>query len=169
MVTISDGFLFLVIQRNVQSSAASIPLYAFLTAVSYLLVAVPAGRLADRWGRARVFFLGYGLLAAVYGLTLLPEIGERGAMAAVALLGAYYAATNGVLAAMTSATLATELRTTGLALLNTASSLSRLVSSVLFGWLWSSGTVKTAVAVFLAGLMMAMVFSAGMIVRKRYA
>lgn len=167
MATISDGFIYLVLQKNTHSSFTSVPLYAFLTAIFYLVISVPAGLLADRWGRTRVFLTGYGLLATVYAITLFPETGGRGALAAVALLGAYYAATDGVLAAMTSATLETNLRTTGLALLNTASSLSRLVSSVLFGWLWSWGTVRNAVGVFLLGLAVAMVLSAGIVARGR--
>lgn len=167
MATISDGFVYLLLQKKTHSPVTSIPLYTFLTAIFYLVLSVPAGRMADRWGRTRVFLLGYGLLASVYTISLLPEVGGRGALAAVALLGAYYAATDGVLAAMTSATLEKHLRTTGLAMLNTASSLSRLVSSVLFGWLWSWCTVRNAVGLFLVGLTAAMILSAVMIPARR--
>jgi hypothetical protein len=96
----------------------------------------------------------------IYAIVLSAEMGGRAQFVVVALFGAYYAATDGVLAAMTSATLGAELRTTGLALLNTASSLSRLVSSVLFGWLWASGSMRTAVWTFLLGLSAAGIVSA---------
>lgn len=35
------------------------------TALVYMVLAAPAGRLADRYGRPRVFLAGYGLLLAV--------------------------------------------------------------------------------------------------------
>jgi MFS family permease len=142
-------------------------LYAFLTAIFYFLLSVPAGRLADHWGPRNVFLSGYGLLALIYAIVLSSEMGGRTQYVVVALFGAYYAATDGVLAAMTSATLGAELRTTGLALLNTASSLSRLVSSVLFGWLWASGAMRTAVWTFLLGLLAAGIVSVCILAERK--
>jgi len=142
-------------------------LYAFLTAIFYFLLSVPAGRLADQWGPRNVFLSGYGLLALIYAIVLSSEMGGRTQYVVVALFGAYYAATDGVLAAMTSATLGAELRTTGLALLNTASSLSRLVSSVLFGWLWASSAMRTAVWTFLLGLLAAGIVSVCILAERK--
>jgi MFS family permease len=167
IATISDGFIYLLLQNRTHSSASSIPLYAFLTAIFYFLLSVPAGRLADQWGPRNVFLSGYGLLALIYAIVLSAEMGGRAQYVVVALFGAYYAATDGVLAAMTSATLGAELRTTGLALLNTASSLSRLVSSVLFGWLWASGAMRTAVWTFLLGLSAAGIVSAYILAERK--
>jgi predicted MFS family arabinose efflux permease len=167
IATASDGFIYLLLQSNTHSSVASIPLYAFLTAIFYLLLSVPAGRLADRWGRGKIFLGGYGLLALIYTILLSPEMGSRMRFVVVALFGAFYAATDGVLAAMASATLGAELRTSGLALLNTATSLSRLVSSILFGWLWTSGTMRTAVWTFLLGLSAAVIISALILAEKK--
>ena len=167
IATISDGFIYLLLQNRTHSSASSIPLYAFLTAIFYFLLSVPAGRLADHWGPRNVFLSGYGLLALIYAIVLSSEMGGRTQYVVVALFGAYYAATDGVLAAMTSATLGAELRTTGLALLNTASSLSRLVSSVLFGWLWASGAMRTAVWTFLLGLLAAGIVSACILAERK--
>jgi len=159
IATAGDGFIYLLLQSNTHSSVASIPLYAFLTAIFYMLLSVPAGRLADRWGRGKIFLSGYGLLALIYAIFLLPQMGSRMQFVVVALFGAFYAATDGVLAAMTSATLGAELRTSGLALLNTATGLSRLVSSILFGCLWTSGAMRTAVWTFLLGLSAAVIIS----------
>ncbi|HTF67392.1 MAG TPA: MFS transporter, partial [Edaphobacter sp.] len=139
VATASDGFIYLMIQKNTNSSASVIPLFAFLTALCYVLFSIPAGRLADQWGREKVFLAGYAMVALIYGILLSPGLGSGAQFAAVGLFGAYYAATDGVLAALASSTLSPELRTSGLALMNTATSLSRLVSSVLFGWLWVSG------------------------------
>ena len=130
------------------------------------MICVPAGRLADQWGRGKVFLTGYGLLAVIYATLLTPGLGNGAQFAALALFGGYYAATDGVLAAMASAVLAPNLRTSGLALLNTVTSLARLVSSILFGWLWSSSAMKTPVWAFLFGLAISMVISV-LILRDR--
>ena len=159
LATASDGFVYLLLQRNTHSAASAIPLYAFLTAIVYLLLSVPAGRLADQVGRRRMFLGGYGLLILVYGLLLTSGLGSQAQFLVIGLFGAYYAATDGVLAAMASATLDAELRTSGLALLNTVTSISRLVSSVSFGWLWTSGSPRTAVWSFLLGLSATMIIS----------
>jgi MFS family permease len=45
-------------------SPSLFPLLYVATALTYLLLAIPAGRLGDRIGRGRVFLLGHGLLAA---------------------------------------------------------------------------------------------------------
>lgn len=165
--TASDGFIFLILQRRLHSPASDIPLYAFLTAASYLLLSIPAGRLADKWGRVKVFLGGHLLLAIIYCSLLGSGLGNRGQYLVVGLLGAYYAATDGVLAAMVSATIGPNLRTSGLALLNTVSSLARLTSSVLFGWVWGSGTMDTAVWTFLGCLSIAIMLSATIFAKHR--
>ena len=52
----------------------------------------------------------------------------------VFLLGAFYAMTDGVFAALASSELPPERRATGLALVSTCNDVGRLVSSVFFGW-----------------------------------
>ncbi len=113
-----------------------VPLLFVGTSLAYLLLAVPAGRLADRFGRGRVFLAGHVLAAAVCGLLFLPTVSMASIAVTLALFGGYYAATDGVLVAMASAIVDPAQRTSGLALLTTATSLSRLVSSVVFGALW---------------------------------
>ena len=72
------------------------------------------------------------------------------------LLGAFYAATDGVLAAMASAILPPEVRGTGLATLVTATSIGRLLASVLFGALWTAFGYETAVTAFAVILVVAL-------------
>jgi MFS family permease len=167
LVTASDGFIYLLLQKNTRSSASIFPLFAFLTAVSYLLLSVPAGRLADQWGRRKVFLGGYALVLMIYAILLVPGLGRGALIATLALFGAYYAATDGVLAAMASAVLAPELRTSGLALLNTVTGVSRLGSSVLFGWLWTSHAMEFSVWVFLFSLAVAIVVSVTILTGKK--
>src|SRR3546814_20714469 len=65
LLTIGDGFVYLVLQSRGDFAAQWFPLLYVGTNVVLLALAVPQGRLADRVGRARVFVLGhFGLLAA---------------------------------------------------------------------------------------------------------
>jgi MFS family permease len=152
LVTASDSFVYLALQRRVELDAGWFPLLFVGTALVYLALAVPLGHLADRVGRHRVFIGGHLLLVALYGVLLLPSPGLAGLLACLALLGAWYAATDGVLAALTSAVLPPELRTSGLAMVATAVAVGKLVASVVFGALWTMFGPGWAVAAFAAGL-----------------
>jgi hypothetical protein len=60
-------------------------------------------------------------------------------VATVALLGMFYAATDGVFAALASAELSAERRATGLAAVSTLNDAGKMIASFAFGWLWSTG------------------------------
>ena len=158
--TVSDGFIYLLLQRAMGFNAGLFPLLYVGTAGCYLLLAVPAGQLADRVGRPRAFLAGYALLAGVYVSTLQPGIGLLGVCVCLVLLGAHYALTDGVLMALASGLLPQERRGSGLALLTTASSIARLLASVLFGALWTQYGMGTAIPVFLIALVGAMAVTA---------
>jgi MFS family permease len=159
LATISDAFVYLLLLEHIDFQASLFPLLATGTAAVYMLLAAPAGGLADRWGRERVFLAGYALLLVVYGLLLLPGLGAAGLVAILILLGGYYAASDGVLAALGSADLPEALRGSGLALLGTTTGLTRLLGSVVFGALWTAAGMQAAVAVFAAGLVAAMLIA----------
>ena len=154
--TVSDGFLYLLLQREAGFSPGLFPLLYVGTSGCYLLLAVPAGRLADRVGRQRAFLAGYGLLAAAYAATMQSGLGLPAVAGCLLLLGAHYALTDGVLMAFASGRLPPDRRGSGLALLTTAASLARLLASVLFGALWARHGGATAVAAFLLALVAAM-------------
>lgn len=156
LATASDGFIYLTLREQVDFSNAVFPLLATGTALLYMLLAAPLGRLADRWGRGRVLIGGYAMLLAVYCILMLPSAGMTSLVVVLALLGTYYAATDGVLMAMGSVHIPEALRGSGLALLGTATSVMRLFASVLFGVLWTLLGVETAIALFAAGLVAAM-------------
>jgi MFS family permease len=160
LATISDGFLFLALQRHLDFEARLLPLLFVGTAFAYMLLAIPVGWLADRVGRGRVFVTGYLPLLGAYGLLLLPAGGPAEIVPFLALLGLYYAATDGVLMALASAVLPPALRGSGLALLVTATSLGRLFASVVFGTIWTWTNVETAIAVYAGGLLTAMALAA---------
>jgi MFS family permease len=159
LATASDGFIYLMLREQIEFSDKLFPLLATGTALLYMLLAAPLGRLADRVGRGRVLIGGYVLLLAVYCILLAPSAGAISLVAVLALLGTYYAATDGVLMAMGSRYIPEALRGSGLALLGTATSLTRLVASITFGVLWTLIGVEAAIAVFAAALVLAMVLA----------
>jgi MFS family permease len=152
VMTISDGFLYLRLQNRFATGVEMLPLMYVGTSLSYLLLAAPAGRLADRWGRGRVLLAGYLLLGLTYGALFVPLADPAVVLVVLILLGAYYAATDGVLVALASTVIPPAACATGLAVLTTVTSLCRLVASVLFGALWNWRGPDYAVACFGAGL-----------------
>jgi MFS family permease len=104
-------------------------------------------------------------MLGVYATLLLPFGGWIVFMVALGLLGAYYAATDGVLMALGSAVVPEELRGSGLALLGTATSLARLVASLAFGALWTLWGTHAAVAWFGVALVAAMALAAVLLAR----
>lgn len=147
-LTISDGMLFLMLQRRLQFEAVYLPLLYVAVPCVCLSLAFHFGRLADRWGRAKVLLLGHALLVLVYSSELLPVRGGLLLALNVLLLGAFYAASDGVLLALASARLPEPQLASGLGLIVTINNLGRLLASVAFGLLWSHYDERTALIVF---------------------
>jgi MFS family permease len=160
LATASDAFIFLTLQKKLDLGTSMFPLLFVGSSAIYMILAVPVGRLADRIGRGRVLIGGYALLLGVYAALLLPGGGWLLLLVALGLLGAYYAATDGVLMALGSAIVPDEVRGSGLALLGTATSIARLVASLLFGALWTLWGIHAAVAWFGIALVAAMALAA---------
>jgi MFS family permease len=152
VATVSDGFIFLSLQRQLQIGATAFPLFYVGTSLLTALFAVPLGRLADRAGRTQVLLGGHVLLATLYLALLRPSIGPGFALATIALLGAYYAATDGVLTAAAAAALPKDMSGSGLSFLATTTNVARLIGSVLFGLLWQLTSIRTATLVFFVAL-----------------
>ena len=167
LATASDAFIFLGLHEKLDLGTSLFPLLFVGSAGVYMTLAVPFGRLADRVGRGRVFVGGYGLLLAVYATLLLPIGGWTLAVATLGLLGAYYAATDGVLMALGSSVVPNEVRGTGLAFLRTTTSIARLVASIVFGALWTVWGFDVAIVCFGAALVAATALSAFVLVRTR--
>lgn len=159
LATISDGFLYLGLQRRVGFAEGLFPLLFVVTSLVYFILAVPMGRLADRIGRRYVFLSGYALLPLAYLILLLPTVTSLETLVCLLLVGAYYAATDGVLMALASVLLPPRVRSSGLGLLTTAVSVGQLLASVMFGALWSAWGMDTAVGIFGLGLIAAIVIA----------
>ena len=167
LFTISDGFLYLAIQRHLDFDERFLPLLFAGTALAYMLLAVPVGRLADRVGRGRVFIAGYAVLIPVYASLLGPSAGLVALPFYFLLVGSYYAATDGVLMALASSLLPERLRGTGLALLVTVISLGRLFASITLGAIWTWAGLDAALITFGIGLLLAMSLAGVVLARVR--
>jgi MFS family permease len=165
IATVSDAFVFLALQKKLALGTSMFPLLYVANAAVYMTLAVPMGKLADRFGRGRVFVGGYALLLALYAGLLLPAGGWVVGLAVLALLGAYYAATDGVLMALGSAVVPDEVRGSGLALLGTATNVAKLVASLIFGALWTVWGIDVAIACFGGGLVVAGTLAVTLLVR----
>jgi len=154
-VTVSDAFVYLVYQHRTNMSSTPFPLLFVGTALAYLLLAIPLGRLSDRIGRAPVFLAGHVLLIVCYAVLRGAGSGFLTIAVILGLLGTYYAATDGVLMAMGSAVIPDELRTSGLAWLTTVTVTAKLVASIGFGVLWKWHGPDGALSFFLVGMIVA--------------
>lgn len=144
--TVSDGLLYLVLQQQAAFAPSRVTLLFVGTPLAYFVLAGPFGVLADRRGTRRLFLGGHLALGLVYALLWSGASGAPGVVAAVVLLGAYYAATDGVLAAMASRVLPEPVRATGLGLLATCTTAARGGAALAFGaaWTWSSAPAALA-------------------------
>lgn len=152
LTTVSDSFLYLLLQREGDLPARLFPLLPLGTAAFFLLLAVPLGALADRIGRRRLFLAGHGVLLLGYGLVLCPWHGIPAVVAVLVLHGTFYAATDGVLAAAAAGAVPAQHQGAGQALVGTGQALARFACSLAFGAAWSLWGGRAALAVTAAAL-----------------
>ncbi len=152
LLTVGDGFLYLVLADAGGIGLTWFPLLMVGTNAAYFVLAVPVGRLADRVGRTRVLLGGHVVLVLAYVAAASVGAHVAGVVVVLLLLGCFYAATDGVVAALASQAVPEAARATGIASVQTAVGLSRFASSVCFGLLWQltgRSTALLAVAVAL--------------------
>ncbi|RCG31518.1 MFS transporter [Sphaerisporangium album] len=166
IATVSDSFLYLVVQRGAGLDAGWLPLLPVAVSAAYLLAAVPFGRLADRVGRSTVVIGGYAALLACYALLLLPQ-GPVVLVAVLVLRGLSYAATDGVVSALAGPLLPEERRATGLAVVQTGQALGAMAASWAFGVLWTAQGSRAAVTVMAAGLCLALAVAVPLLRKAR--
>ncbi|GAA0364959.1 MFS transporter [Streptomyces blastmyceticus] len=161
LTTVSDSFLYLTLQRRLDLSETWFPLLPLGTAAAFLLLAVPFGTLADRMGRRRLFLCGHLALLAAYSLLVSP-LGDSPTLALIvlALHGSFYAATDGVLAAVTSDAVPESIRGTGLAVVQTGQAAARFVCSIAFGVAWTAWGDRVALGSAATGLTVSVAVSA---------
>ncbi|HMO11228.1 MAG TPA: MFS transporter, partial [Actinotalea sp.] len=99
-------------------------------------LAIPIGRLADRWGRARVLVVGHVALVTAY-LSAAVALGSAWTtLATLLLLGVFYAATDGVLSALVGEHADTSVRAAAIGTAQTVVAVARMAASTGFGVMW---------------------------------
>jgi MFS family permease len=129
-----------------------IPILYLSINVVYALLSYPAGRLADRFGKARIVFVGYLVYAGVYAL-FAADVSKTALWLLFPLQGFYLAITDGVNTAYMATLIPQDRRATGFALYHTVIGLSLLPAGVLGGWLWRQFSPR---ATFIAGSILAL-------------
>ncbi|SEO07325.1 Sugar phosphate permease [Actinacidiphila rubida] len=137
LTTVSDAFVYLLLQRRAGIGEQYFPLLPLGTAAVFLLLAVPCGVAADRVGRRTVFLAGHAGLLAAYGLLLWVPSTSALPLLVLGLHGVFYAATDGVLPAAVADVVPEQLRGSGLALVGTGQALARFCCSLAFGAAWT--------------------------------
>lgn len=137
LATIGDSFVFLLLQRRLDVAVSQFALLPLGTAAVFLLFAAPLGRLADRVGRWRVLAAGYAALLVTYVLLGTAD-GWPLLVGVLACYGLYYAATDGVLMAITAPHVPAALRTSGMALVQSCNVGGILIAGLVFGAGWSA-------------------------------
>ncbi|WP_328581004.1 MFS transporter [Streptomyces sp. NBC_00370] len=159
LATVSDSFVYLLLQHRLGVPDRWFALLPLGTAAAFLLLAVPLGWLADLVGRWQVFLGGHLALLAAYGLILSSWHGAALPYAVLALHGCFYAATDGVLMAAAAGCVPAELRSSGLALVQTGQAAARFACSLAFGTAWSVWGDRSALGAAAVALAVCAVFS----------
>jgi MFS family permease len=166
LASVSDALIYVGLQRRTDFDPTVFPLLYVITAVVFMSLAIPVGRLADRIGRVPILIAGHALLLPVYGL-LLSSSGSPAVLLCLLALGAYYAATDGVTTALAGAILPEGLQASGIGLLVTVISIGQFVSSLAFGALWFKFGLNSAVLVFGIALAGALAIATPLLIRLR--
>lgn len=151
--TVGDMFLFVGVQRSAGLPPGALPLLPLATALTFMALASPVGRLADRLGRWKVFLAGHVVLLAAYVVLAASAAGWLVAVVVLAAHGVFYACTDGVLMAHAAPQVPESLRATGLAFVQTGQALARAAGAVLFGVLAAGMALGPAFAVFAVALL----------------
>jgi len=159
LLTVGDGFIYLALLDHGGINVTWFPLFYVGTNVAYLLLAVPIGRLADRVGRARTLIVGHLALVGAYLCAVLPTSTAAATVGTLLLLGTFYAATDGVIAAIAGRLVPVQARTSGIAAAQTVVALARMLASAGFGVLWlvlgPAGAMATVAALLTVAVLVA--------------
>ncbi|WP_446857799.1 MULTISPECIES: MFS transporter [unclassified Phormidesmis] len=132
----SDAFLLLKAE-SVGISLAAVPIVLTVIHIASAVSAYPAGWLSDRLSRRGILSGGLGIFAVTYsGLAIAQNPWQVWLL--LLLYGLYQGMTQGVLLAMISNHVPSELRGTAFGWLSLVTGVATLIASVLAGWLWQS-------------------------------
>jgi len=147
LLTVGDGFIYLALLDSGGFATHWFPVLYVGTNIVYLAFAIPLGRISDRVGRPRVLVLGHLALAGAYVCAAAPFFGAATTILALAMLGTFYAATDGVLSAIASTLVPSTVRASGIASAQTVVAVARMVAAAGFGGLWFTMGPRLAMTV----------------------
>lgn len=154
--TVSDGILYLVIWRAGDLDPSVFPLLFVGSALAYLTVALPVGRLADRVGRVRLLVPAhFPLLGAYLVLALAESMTTPLIIVVLVLHGWYFAMTDGIYAAAAAAITPATARASGIATVTFGVAVGRFCASAAFGFVWLRWGLGAALTTAVAGLVAA--------------
>ncbi len=164
-LTVGDGFVYLALQQRDDVAIDYFPLLYVGTNIAYFVLAVPFGWLADRWGRGRMFLLGHVALPLAY-LAAGGWMSGRGiVLLTLFLMGVYYAATDGVLAALAGRIAPAYARSSSISTAQTVQAVARFASSLAFGLLWTLFGARTALLA--NGVVLALILPVAWVLLRR--
>jgi MFS family permease len=167
LTSVSDAMIYVGLQRKIDFDPAVFPLLYVVTAVAFMALAIPIGRLADRVGRVPVLLGGFAMLFFDYAALMSNHLGYVELVLCLIALGAFFACSEGVLTAVAAAALPDDVQASGIGILITVVSIGNLVSSLAFGALWVTIGLQQAVVVFAAALAIALLIAAPLLVRSQ--
>lgn len=163
----SSNFFLVLRAKDLGFTGSLVPILYMTMNVTYALLAVPAGRLADRFGKAPIALLGYLLYAALYALFAVEANGSA-LWILFPLQGIYLAFTDGVGTAYLATLLPAARRATGFAIYYTVIGLALLPASTIGGFLWDRfSPAATFIAGSLLSLAAGIIFGVSLLVRRR--
>ena len=131
------------LKAKAAGSLADVPLMYFIYSLSFVIVAVPIGKLADKIGEKAVIAAGF-LLAAIAYVGLALSSGLLAITIFFIILGIYSAATDGMQRMLAARSLHDELVATGQGFLNMAIGFSSLGAGIIGGLLWTYISAEAA-------------------------
>ena len=127
--------LMLLKSSALQLPAVNIPFTYFIYSLSFVIFAIPFGRLSDKIGQKKVLTLGF-LSAIIAYIIFAVTNSPYGLLLGFIAFGLYSAMTDGVSRAMASRLAPIERQALGQGLLNSALGISALIAGVAGGYLW---------------------------------
>lgn len=143
--------LMLLKSQEVGLGGFSIPLMYFINNLSFVLFAIPAGKLADKIGDKKV--IAFGFLAAIFSYLNLAFFSSPWSLViGFATFGLYSALTDGVQRALAAKLVSDDQLASGQGYLNAAVGISSLMAGLIGGILWT--WFGSSVALFYGAVMM---------------
>lgn len=133
---VSDFFLILRAQ-DVGIPVTTIPVVYLFFNLIYSLFAIPAGVMADTYGKKRLILVGMALFALLF-LGFAQAQSPRAIWFLFALYGIFMGLTEGIQKAYLATIIPAEYKATAYGIFNAAVGVAMLPSGIIAGWLWDA-------------------------------